>query len=201
MNFEEFQRKLKQCRYCREKLKLDFEPKPLVWGNEKAKIVQISQAPSFNAGKCGRAFSQDENIPDASGKKLLEWYTLSKKEFYNPDNFYITAAAHCFPGKSRSGDAKPPMACAEKWLWEELSFLNPKIFIVVGRLAAGFLFPDRDFKELIYADNVLLNKPAFVLPHPSPVNKKWLKDNPDFEKKRLKKIRESIKNILGRIDK
>jgi uracil-DNA glycosylase len=49
MSFEEFQEKLKNCKYCKEELHLSFEPRPLIWGNQKAKIVQISQAPSLHA--------------------------------------------------------------------------------------------------------------------------------------------------------
>jgi uracil-DNA glycosylase family 4 len=196
MNFEEFQEKLRNCRYCKEKLHLSFEPKPLVWGNQKAKIVQISQAPSLHASIFGRPFSRDEDMPDASGKQLLKWYDISKEVFYNPNIFYITAVAHCFPGKNKSGDAKPPTECAKKWLWQELSYLNPKLFLVIGRYAADFIFPGKNFTELVFTNQTLLSKPAFVLPHPSPANKKWLKDHPEFERKRLKEIRIAIHKII-----
>jgi uracil-DNA glycosylase family 4 len=186
MKFEEFQMELKKCRYCQKVLGYDFKPKPLVWGNQKAKIVQISQVPSLHAAVLGKPFSKDENTPDASAKEM----------FYNPDLFYITAVAHCFPGKNRGGDARPPIACAKKWLWQEISYLNLELFLIVGRYAANFIFPGKEFAELIFRDQTLLGKLAFVLPHPSPANKKWLKDHPDFERKRLNKIRDKIKQIL-----
>jgi uracil-DNA glycosylase len=119
MSFEKFQKKLKDCKYYKEVLHLSFEPRPLVWGNRKSKIVQISQAPSLHASILGRPFSKDENTPDASGKQLLKWYDIPKDVFYNPKIFYITAVAHCFPGKNKSGDAKPPIECAKKWLWQD----------------------------------------------------------------------------------
>jgi uracil-DNA glycosylase family 4 len=196
MKFEEFQIELKKCRYCQKVFGYNLKPKPLVWGNQKAKIVQISQTPSLHAAVLGKPFSKDENTPDASGKQLLKWYDIPKEMFYNPDLFYITAVAHCFPGKNRGGDARPPLACAKKWLWQEISYLNPELFLIVGRYAANFIFPGKEFAELVFKDQTLLGKPAFVLPHPSPANKKWLKDHPDFERKGLNKIRDKIKQIL-----
>lgn len=196
MNFAEFQNKLKNCKFCKSVLKLNFEPRPLVWGNQNAKIVQISQAPSFHASSYGKPFSTSDNEPDASGKQLLKWYDVPREVFYNPDYFYITAIAHCFPGKNKGGDAAPPIKCAELWLWKELSYLNPKLFLIVGRHASNFIYPGKDFTKLVFTNQNLLNKPAFVLPHPSPANKKWFKDHPEFERKRLKEIREAIKYVL-----
>jgi uracil-DNA glycosylase family 4 len=196
MNFEDFQNQIRNCKYCKEILKLNFEPKPLVWGNQNARIVQISQAPSLHASISGRPFSKDENTPDASGKQLLKWYDIPKEIFYNPDYFYLTAVAHCFPGKNKEGDAAPPIECVKPWLWKELSYLNPKLFLIVGKYAANFIYPGKDFTELVFTNQTLLNKPAFVLPHPSPANKKWLKDHPEFERKRLKDIRDAIRNAL-----
>jgi uracil-DNA glycosylase family 4 len=196
MSFEEFQEKLKSCKYCKEELHLSFEPRPLVWGNQKAKIVQISQAPSLHASVLGKPFSKDENTPDASGKQLLKWYDIPKDVFYDPNIFYITAVAHCFPGKNKSGDAKPPIECTKKWLWQELSYLSPKLFLVVDRYAADFIFLNKNFTELVFTNQTLLSKLALVLPHPSPANKKWLKEHPEFERKRLKEIRATIHNVI-----
>jgi uracil-DNA glycosylase len=36
------------------------------------------------------------------------------------------------------------------------------------------------------------------LPHPSPLNIKWFKDNPDFMKKRIIEIRKIINNTLNK---
>lgn len=192
MDFKTFQNKLKKCKYCKNVLKLKFEPKPIVFGNQNAKIVQISQAPSLSVSKCGKPFSKNGNNPDRSGEQLLKWYDIPKEVFYNPDIFYITAIAHCYPGRGKSGDLKPPIECAKLWLWKELSYLNPNLFIIVGRYACNFIFPRNNFSELIFKNLRLFNKPAIVLPHPSPANKKWLKEHPEFKRKRLKEIRRLI---------
>jgi len=159
-----------------------------LWGNQNAKIVSISQAPSLSVIKYQKPFF------DKSGQRLRrEWYKVSDEVFYNPDNFYFTAIGKAFPGKNKKGgDNKPDYNWANRWLKKELSFLSPKLFLVVGRVAAEFFFPKKDFTELVFADQELNGKPAIVLPHPSPVNIKWFKDHPDFEKKRLPVIRKYI---------
>lgn len=169
-----------------------FEPHPIFWGNQDAKIVHISQAPSLNVHLTQRPFN------DKSGKKLRkEWYQVSDKEFYNPSLFYITAIAHCFPGKNKSGgDQKPPNICAEKWLRKELKLLSPKLFLVLGNYAANFFFPKKKLSELAFKNLKINNAPCFVLPHPSPQNIKWLKDYPEFEKERLLTIRKGIRRII-----
>jgi len=96
MEFESLKRNIKNCDLC-EKV-FGFKPNPVVFGNQNAKIVQISQAPSSNVHLTGKPFT------DYSGKKLkYYWYEITDEEFYNEDNFYITALAHCFPGKTSSG--------------------------------------------------------------------------------------------------
>ena len=37
---------------------------------------------------------------------------------------------------------------------------------------------------------------CFVLPHPSPLNIKWFKNNPQFEREKLTQIRAAIKKIV-----
>lgn len=189
--FLELKREIEDCRVCKKYF--DFEPRPLVWGNFEAKIVQISQAPSLTAHTKGKVWV------DKGGEKLkYKWYQISDEQFYNPKNFYITALAHCFPGKTKSGDKNPPIICAKKWLVQEIEVLTPKLFIVIGGLAAKFLFPGQNFTDLVLNDQLLKGKPCFVLPHPSPQNIKWFKDNPEFEKERLPKIRAKIRTILGK---
>ena len=78
-----------------------FEPHPIFWGKQNSKIVQISQAPSSNVYKSLKPFT------DMSGRTLkYDWYQISDDEFYNIDNFYIGALAHCYPGKDKNGNEK-----------------------------------------------------------------------------------------------
>lgn len=163
------------------------------WGNQTAKIVSISQAPSQSVIKNQKPFS------DKSGEKLRQsWYQVSDGVFYNPNNFYFTAIGIYFPGKDKKGgDLKPSFKQARKWLLPELGYLNPKLFLILGKMAADFFFPKEKFENLVFADQQLNGVTALVLPHPSPVNIKWFKDHPEFEYTRLLRIRNHIHSILG----
>ena len=189
--FEEIKKNIENCKYCQEKF--GFEPHPIFWGNKNSKIVQISQAPSNNVHKNLKPFT------DMSGKTLkYEWYQLSDETFYNKDNFYIGALAHCYPGKDKNGnDKQPPKCCFTKWVEQELKVINNEIYIIIGSKAAKTFFPNENYEDLIFKNNTYNNKLAIVLPHPSPLNKKWLKDHPEFLNNRIIEIRKIINNVLN----
>ena len=184
---------LKKCDLCKERF--GFEPHPIIFGNINSKIVQISQAPSATVYKTLKPFT------DQSGEKLkYEWYKISDEVFYNPDNFYIAALAHCYPGKDKNGNDKmPPKICYETWIKKELEYINNTLYIIIGSKSAKVFFPKEKFNDLIFKDNYINGKIAIVLPHPSPLNIKWFKDHPEFMKKRINEIRKIIYNVLNEI--
>jgi len=186
---EKLQKQIEKCRICRETF--GFEPKPIVFGNKNAKIVQLGQAPSRRASETNKFFD------DQSGKRLkYEWYQITDNEFYNPDNFYILPMAHCFPGQEPNGhDKTPPKICYQKWGRKELELVNNQIYIIIGSKAAKQLFPHEKFEELVFKDNIYNGKPAYVIPHPSPLNRRWLNKHPEFLSKRMPIIREKIKRL------
>jgi len=188
--FDSLMSEISACRDCKKLF--GFTPRPVFGGDKDAKILQISQAPSQNVHNTGKCFN------DASGRKLRgEWYNISDEVFYNTKNFYISGVGHCYPGKDKNGgDRKPPAHCADKWLRREMDVINNKLYVLVGRNSANYFFPDKDFTELIFHDQKLNSKPCIVLPHPSPLNKKWFKDHPDFEKKRILEIRKLVHMVL-----
>jgi uracil-DNA glycosylase family 4 len=190
LKFDELKKSILKCRECEEKF--GFKPNPVVHGKAKTKIFQISQAPSKNVHMTGKPFT------DASGKKLVEqWYGISYDKFYNEDNFYITALAHCFPGKTKSGgDRLPPSVCTKKGLIKEMDVVEKELYIVIGSRAAKFLFPNVDFKELVMNTYKLGDIDVIVLTHPSPLNIKWFKDNPEFYDYRLEEIRQRVKATI-----
>lgn len=192
--FNELKQEILNCRRCREKF--GFEPHPVVMGNANSRIIHISQAPSQNVYNTLKPWN------DASGNRLRnEWYHISDEVFYNPDNFYFTSIAHCYPGKSSNGgDRLPPKICAKTWLVREIEAVNNKMFILVGSKAADFFFPNKDFTSLVFKDHVINGKSAYVLPHPSPLNIKWFKDNPDFLNVRVKEIETKVHEVLEMID-
>ncbi len=126
-SYDDLKRNIKNCRFCEEKF--GFLPHPVVFGNENSKIFQISQAPSSSVHMTGKPFD------DLSGKRLkYSWYQVTDEIFYNPDNFYITALGHCYPGKTASGgDKQPPKICSEKWLGKELKMVCNDIYVLIGK--------------------------------------------------------------------
>lgn len=189
--FQTLKNEILQCNVCERGF--GYRPHPIVFGCENARIMQISQAPSNNVHRTLRPFD------DASGRRLRnEWYGIDEDTFYNPENFYITALAHCYPGKSPSGgDRLPPKCCAKMWLCREMDLVDNRIYILIGGRAADHFFPGIDYTELILSDRILNNKPAYILPHPSPLNAKWFKDHPEFLNQRVKVIREVLQVALS----
>lgn len=185
------QKQISRCRLCRDLF--GFEPHPIVMGNHNAKIMQISQAPSKRVHETGLPFN------DSSGKRLLgEWYDISDQAFYNPDNFYITSMAHCYPGKSKGkGDRPPPKICSQQWLFKEMALVDNEIYIIIGRIAAELFFPREKMTSLAFEDKQMNGKPAYVLPHPSPLNIKWFRDYPEFMNERIFKIRKEVQRICN----
>lgn len=190
-DFDKLVKKIKGCDYCKDKF--GFTPHPIFLGNENSKIVQISQAPSANVHKTLKPFN------DMSGKKLkYQWYKISDEIFYNPDNFYIAALAHCYPGKDKNGNDKmPPKICYETWIKKELEFINNQLYIIIGAKAAKLFFPKENFNDLVFKNNYINNKLTIVLPHPSPLNIKWFKEHPKFINKRIGEIRKIIYRTLN----
>lgn len=191
---EEIKQQIKNCRDCESIF--GFEPHPVFWGHEDSKIVQISQAPSLKVHQSGKPFT------DMSGKTLKqEWYQISDEDFYNQDNFYIGAMAHCYPGKDKNGnDRKPPKRCFQKWVQQEVKLIHNEIYIIIGASAAKEFFPKSSFEQLVFENQVWNNKLTFVLPHPSPLNRRWLKNHPEFTEKRLPEIRETLHQIIRKRD-
>lgn len=191
VNFEEFICNLKKCVLCKDEF--GFTPHPVVFGNEYSKIVQISQAPSKTVDFTLKPFT------DQSGEKLkYEWYKIDDDVFYNPDNFYITSLAHCYPGKdSRGNDRMPPKICYDTWVKNEIKYVKNKLYIIVGAKAAKVCFPNENFNDLVFKNNYINEKLAIVLPHPSPLNKKWFKDHPNFMEKRVIEVRCIINDVLN----
>ncbi|HZK02773.1 MAG TPA: uracil-DNA glycosylase family protein, partial [Anaerovoracaceae bacterium] len=189
---EQLQNQILKCRLCEDEF--GFEPRPVVQGKKDAKIMQIGQAPSKSVHETGRPFN------DASGKKLKEeWYRISDSSFYDPNNFYIASMAHCFPGKAQGGgDKKPPKICSNRWLLKEMELVNNEIYIIVGGYAAGFFFRGDKVTSLVFEDREIYGKPAYILPHPSPLNVKWFLDNPLFFEERMPWIRKEIHRILSK---
>ena len=185
IDFEQLKENIQACRLCRDEF--GFEPHPFFHGGRHSRIMQISQAPSRRVHGSLRPFDAP------SGRNLRQWYGLDETAFYNSDNFYFSAMAHCYPGKTAKGDLPPPKRCAQ-WLVREMEAVDSQMYVIVGRKAAEFLFPEGEFSRLVFGDQMLKGKSALVLPHPSPRNINWLRRQ-DFAE-RLIEVRKKIHEVL-----
>lgn len=191
MSFDTLRAEIMSCTLCADAF--GFLPHPVCWGNERARILQVGQAPSSTVHETRRPFD------DASGRKLRgQWYQISDEAFYDPDNFYMTSIGHCYPGKSKGGgDKPPPLHCARRWLTQEIELVQSRIIVLIGGSAARFFFPKVDFATLVFADHIIGDRPAYVLPHPSPLNIKWFKDHPQFLDERIAVVRQAVQQALA----
>lgn len=101
MSLNKLHEEIKSCRDCEGKF--GIRPNPIVWSEQEAKIVQISQAPSRRTSECGKPFCENLNTSDSSWGRLIKWYNICEEEFKNPKNFYITALGHCYPRENSRG--------------------------------------------------------------------------------------------------
>lgn len=191
MGFHDIKEQIISCRDCAQKF--GYTPHPVFHGKAHSKIMQIGQAPSKRVHESGLPFN------DPSGAKLkYQWYQITDEIFYNEDNFYMTGLAHCFPGKHpKGGDNPPPLACANKWLAQEMDMVDNEIYIVIGARAAKYLFPKESFEDLVLKNYRINGKPTIVLPHPSPLNVRWFKTHPSFEVNRVPEIKKMVWDVLG----
>ena len=190
MNYPQLRSSISSCRLCHQIF--GYEPRPILWGEQKVKIFQLGQAPSRNVHITGKPFN------DISGKRLRQWYDIDEDTFYNPANIYITGVAHCFPGKNpKGGDNKPPKVCADQWVRQEIKLVEAEIYILIGSYASKLLYPKQKLTDLVFEDLEYNQKPAFVLPHPSPLNMRWLAKYPAFLEERMPLIRHKIHQLLA----
>jgi uracil-DNA glycosylase family 4 len=181
-----------QCRLC----PLPHTPNPLVWGQLNARIAIVGQAPSRSGHVCG--------IPwyDASGKLLRQWLGVTEAQFYQqPGLFYLTALAHCYPGKrpNGGGDAPPPKLCWDTWVKQEVATATPLLWVTVGRVACHALLGAGDFTQTVFSSpHTYHGVPLLALPHPSPANKRWHKQYPAFAQQQVPLLQQQVAAIVAK---
>lgn len=168
---------------------LPYEPKPIFQYNPKARILIAGQAPGHKAHKSGIPFD------DASGDRLRDWMGIDKTVFYDAKRIAILPMGFCFPGRGKTGDLPPMSICKQTWhkqLLENLTQLQ--ITLVIGKYALEYHLgkSNKTLTDVVSEWRSYL--PSHIpLPHPSPRNNRWLKQNPWFEKELLPILKKRIK--------
>lgn len=183
---------LRACRLCEPALPLGA--RPIFQLDERARILIAGQAPGRIAHASGRPFD------DASGDRLRDWLGVSREVFYDPARFAILPMGMCFPGTGPNGDLPPRPECAAHWRERLLAALAlVELTIVIGQHAqAWHLERSGTVGDLVAAWREFVPLGLWPLPHPSPRNRRWLKDRPWFEAEVLPALKKRVRCLSAR---
>lgn len=183
-------RDMANCQACTD---LPLGPRPLFQLGKTAKILIAGQAPGRITHHKGRPFD------DPSGDRLRAWMGIDRDTFYDPSQIAILPMGLCFPGSGKGGDAPPRPECAPLWRDKALALLpDLAITLVIGRYAINWHLPH--LKGASVADAVgqsAASDGPIVMPHPSPRNNRWLRQNPWFAADVLPRVQGRIAAQLG----
>jgi uracil-DNA glycosylase len=159
-----------------------------------ARILIAGQAPGRRAHERGVPFD------DPSGERLRDWLGVDKATFYDASRIAILPMGFCFPGTGKGGDLPPRAECAPAWRKRLLKSLpNIELTLVIGRYAHQWHLGERQSATL--TETVADWRafwPAFLpLPHPSPRNVRWIRQNAWFEKEVLPVLVRRVEELLS----
>ena len=161
------QQKLEECTVCPQMYGPPVHGLPTT-----SKVMLIGQAPGFNEIEVLRPFAW------TAGKKLFSWFNaIGVNETQFRKNVYMSAICRCYPGKKtgkahgdRVPDKKEIQQCSQ-WLQSEVRILQPKLIILVGKLAVSQFMPVKKLADIIgqiHSININGHQcDAIPLPHPS----------------------------------
>ena len=183
---------IRQCTECESHL--PHGARPVLSASTKAKVLIIGQAPGRRVHESGIPWD------DPSGERLREWMGVSRTEFYDETKFAIVPMGFCYPGTGASGDLPPRKECAELWHEQLFAQLDQiKFTLLIGQYAQRYRLAEKRKSTLTetvrsWKDFTPANLP---LPHPSPRNNRWLKQNPWLEKEVVPYLRRRIKKLIN----
>ncbi|HUL41348.1 MAG TPA: uracil-DNA glycosylase family protein [Burkholderiales bacterium] len=189
--FTRLLREVRACKVC--KAHLPNPPKPILRAAATATLMIVGQAPGRRVHETGIPWN------DPSGDRLREWLELGRDEFYDARHIAIIPAGFCYPGTGENGDLPPRPECAPLWHPRLRSSLpNISLTLLVGNYAQAYYLGTRakpTVTETVRGYREYL--PEFLpLPHPSPRNRGWLKNNPWFEKKVIPQLRLLVSDVI-----
>ena len=188
---EKLAREARACRLCEPHLPLGA--KPVFHVGRAARLLIVGQAPGRRVHASGISWN------DPSGDTLRAWLGIDRDTFYDTSKIAIVATAMCYPGTGRGGDLPPRPECAPTWHPRFRAALpGIRLTLLVGQHAQAYYLGQRRAKTLAqtvraYRDYL----PQFLpLPHPSPRNARWLKNNPWFARELIPVLRREVRKVL-----
>ncbi|WP_448248957.1 uracil-DNA glycosylase family protein [Thalassotalea agariperforans] len=183
---------IRSCHLCHEHLPLG--PRPVIQFDPRAKILIAGQAPGKKVHETGIPFD------DPSGKRLREWLGIDNDVFYDEKHIAILPMGFCFPGTGKSGDLPPRPECAATWRAELLDNLKHlELTLVIGKYAQEYHLGKSGSSVTEIVSTWQTYWPEIVpLPHPSPRNNRWLRNNPWFEAELVPRLQKRVSEVLKR---
>lgn len=187
-----FTREVKACMICQAKF-FHHQPRPVFQVAQSSRVLIVGQAPGKRVHETGVPWN------DTSGNTLREWMDLERDQFYDPDLFAIIPAALCYPGsESGKGDLPPPPICAPTWHPRFHEYIKPGLTLLIGSYAQNYYLKTKQPVSKIVAQwRHHLRRGYFPLPHPSPRNRKWIRERPWFMNEVIPALREQLRVHLS----
>lgn len=185
-------RDVRACRICEGVLPLG--PRPVLRASVTARILVVGQAPGTRVHETGVPWN------DPSGDRLRAWMDVDRETFYDEARIAIVPMGYCYPGRNaRGGDLPPRPECAQHWLPRLLALLpHIEFTVLAGQYAQRHYLGERAKGPL--SETVRRWREFFPrylpVPHPSPRNTNWLKNNPWFEKEVVPSLRKRVRELL-----
>ena len=180
------------CRICEHRLPLG--PRPVFHMHPAARILVVGQAPGTAVHRTGIPFN------DPSGERLRAWMGIDKSVFYDEKRIAIVPMGFCYPGTTNAGDLPPRPECAATWRHRFMATLKDvELTIALGRYAVDWhLKPDRRATLTDVVRSWRASWPSVVpLPHPSPRNTQWLKNNPWVEREIVPALQRRVQALTS----
>ena len=178
---------IQACRLCADDLPLG--PRPIVQASTSARLLIVGQAPGTAVHRTGIPFN------DPSGGRLRDWLGIDRTVFYDPARVAILPIGLCYPGKGPSGDLPPMPRCAPHWHPQLRPLLpNLSLTLLIGRYAQAYYLAQKQSDRLsatVQRWQEFLPD-FFPTPHPSPRNRRWLRENPWFEIDLVPELRKRV---------
>jgi len=183
---------IRACTRCAAHLPLG--PRPVVHAAASARVLLVGQAPGTKVHATGVPYN------DPSGDLLRTWLGLERDVFYDEARIAILAIGLCYPGRGPSGDLPPRPECAPLWHPRFRAALpRVRLTLLIGMHAQAYYLRGKRKKtmaETVRAWRDYLPE-YFPLPHPSPRNRLWMKNNPWFVKEVLPALRRRVGRALN----
>jgi len=184
---------LKEARACRVcEAHLPLGPRPVFLVGARARLMIVGQAPGRRVHETGVPWN------DPSGDQLRTWLRMSRAQFYDTGRIAILPTGLCYPGSGKRGDLPPRPECAPLWQARFRAALpGVRLTLLVGMHAQAFHLGRRrkaTLAQTVRAWREYLPE-FFPLPHPSPRNRQWMKNNPWFAEEIVPALRRRVRAL------